>query len=62
MIEAQELANWQQHANWSQPWMVEQDYIISRAVALHFQGRFTDKDLGLLLNDTIRNGVAYPGA
>ena len=37
MIEAQGLANWQQHANWSQPWIVEQDYIISRAVALIFK-------------------------
>jgi len=40
MIEAQGLANWQQHANWSQPWIVEQDYIISRAVALIFKDGF----------------------
>ena len=62
MIEAQELAVWQEHADWSQPWMVEQDYIICRAVALIFKDRFLSGQLAMRGGTILHKGHLAPAS
>lgn len=62
MIEAQQLATWQPHANWSQQWMVEQDYIISRAVKLIFADRFLSEQVAMRGGTILHKGHLAPAS
>jgi predicted nucleotidyltransferase component of viral defense system len=62
MIEAQKLATWQPYANWSQPWMVEQDYIISRAVKLIFADKFLSSQVAMRGGTILHKGHLAPAS
>ena len=62
MIEAQKLATWQPNANWSQQWMVEQDYIISRAVKLIFSDKFLSGQVAMRGGTILHKGHLAPAS
>ena len=47
MIGAQEVAQWRPHAPWSTDHLVEQDFLLSQAVALVFEDKFPSEQVAM---------------
>jgi len=62
LISAQELAAWRQHAPWSSDLMVEQDYLLSQAVAAIFEDRFLSTQVAMRGGTVLHKGHLAPAS
>jgi predicted nucleotidyltransferase component of viral defense system len=62
LITQQELAAWRTHAPWMDDHMVEQDYLISRAVAAIFEDGFLRKQVAMRGGTVLHKGHLAPAA
>lgn len=62
MISARELASWRAHAPWSDDSMVEQDYLLSRAVAAIFEDAFLRQHVAMRGGTVLHKGHLPPAS
>ncbi|UXH78713.1 nucleotidyl transferase AbiEii/AbiGii toxin family protein [Roseateles amylovorans] len=62
MIAARELAAWRKHAPWSNDLMVEQDYLLSRAVAAIFEDPFLRTQVAMRGGTVLHKGHLSPAS
>jgi len=62
MISARELASWRPHAPWSDDSMVEQDYLLSRAVAAIFDDKFLRQHVAMRGGTVLHKGHLPPAS
>ena len=62
MISQQEITFWRAHAPWSDDLMVEQDYLISQAVALIFDDKFLRAHIAMRGGTVLHNGHLAPAS
>ena len=62
MISARELSDWRQHAPWASDLMVEQDYLLSRAVAAIFEDNFLKGQVAMRGGTVLHKGHLAPAS
>lgn len=62
MIAAQQIAAWRTHAPWSSDLMVEQDYLLSRAVAAVFEDSFLQSHVAMRGGTVLHKGHLAPAS
>jgi len=62
LISARELSTWRPHAPWTSDLMVEQDYLLSRAVAAIFEDKFLKSHVAMRGGTILHKGHLAPAS